>query len=143
MDAQNQVVRKLEEKERVLQNNLSLVEKEMNCRQQALELHKRKVKIKSIYFNCFWQESNFCTSTRQPTACTCVVYLRIHFAYKPYSSVFANNVTNAYTQRSARHIEAHHSLSSQRGSDYSCQLNEMNVRDLFPQTERQVVKFHF
>ena len=45
VDAQNQVVRKLEEKERVLQNNLSLVEKEMNCRQQALELHKRKVNV--------------------------------------------------------------------------------------------------
>jgi len=41
-EAQNVVVRKLEEKERILQNNLLTVEKESNLRQQAMELHKRK-----------------------------------------------------------------------------------------------------
>ena len=42
VEAQNQVVRKLEEKERLLQNNLSTIEKELACKQQAMELHKRK-----------------------------------------------------------------------------------------------------
>ncbi|RWS26700.1 E3 ubiquitin-protein ligase Bre1-like isoform X7, partial [Leptotrombidium deliense] len=42
VEAQNQVVRKLEEKERLLQNNLSTIEKELSMRQQAMELHKRK-----------------------------------------------------------------------------------------------------
>ncbi|XP_076054151.1 E3 ubiquitin-protein ligase Bre1 isoform X2 [Oratosquilla oratoria] len=42
VEAQNQVVRKLEEKERLLQNNLATVEKELTLRQQALEMHKRK-----------------------------------------------------------------------------------------------------
>lgn len=38
----NSVVRKLEEKERILQNSLATVEKECSIRQQAMELHKRK-----------------------------------------------------------------------------------------------------
>jgi len=42
VEAQNQVVRKLEEKERILQNNLATVEKELILRQQGMELHKRK-----------------------------------------------------------------------------------------------------
>ncbi|XP_054161348.1 E3 ubiquitin-protein ligase Bre1-like isoform X2 [Oppia nitens] len=42
VEAQNQVVRKLEEKERLLQNNLSTIEKELSLRQQSMELHKRK-----------------------------------------------------------------------------------------------------
>jgi len=42
VEAQNQVVRKLEEKERLLQNNLSTIEKELNLKQQAMEAHKRK-----------------------------------------------------------------------------------------------------
>ncbi|XP_029648554.1 E3 ubiquitin-protein ligase Bre1 [Octopus sinensis] len=42
VQAQNQVVRKLEEKERILQNNLATVEKELSLRQQAMEMHKRK-----------------------------------------------------------------------------------------------------
>jgi len=42
VEAQNQVVRKLEEKERLLQNNLAAVEKELTLRQQAMEMHKRK-----------------------------------------------------------------------------------------------------
>lgn len=42
VEAQNQVVRKLEEKERLLQNNLATVEKELSLRQQAMEMHKRK-----------------------------------------------------------------------------------------------------
>lgn len=36
------MVRKLEEKERILQNSLATVEKELAVRQQALEMHKRK-----------------------------------------------------------------------------------------------------
>ena len=42
VEAQNQVVRKLEEKERLLQNNLATVEKELQLRQQAMDMHKRK-----------------------------------------------------------------------------------------------------
>ncbi|KAL8597186.1 hypothetical protein ACOMHN_022233 [Nucella lapillus] len=42
VDAQNMVVRSLEDKERILQQSLALVEKEANFTQQALELHKRK-----------------------------------------------------------------------------------------------------
>lgn len=42
VEAQNQVVRKLEEKERLLQNSLSTVEKELSLRQQAAEMHRRK-----------------------------------------------------------------------------------------------------
>jgi hypothetical protein len=42
VEATNVVVRKLEEKERILQNSLSTVEKELALRQQAMEMHKRK-----------------------------------------------------------------------------------------------------
>ncbi|XP_060571175.1 E3 ubiquitin-protein ligase Bre1-like [Ruditapes philippinarum] len=42
VEAQILVVRKLEEKERVLQNNIMTMEKELALTQQALELHKRK-----------------------------------------------------------------------------------------------------
>lgn len=42
VEAANVVVRKLEEKERFLQNSLSTVEKELALRQQAMEMHKRK-----------------------------------------------------------------------------------------------------
>ncbi|CAH1101653.1 unnamed protein product [Psylliodes chrysocephalus] len=42
VDAGNLVVRKLEEKERILQNTLATVEKELALRQQAMEMHKRK-----------------------------------------------------------------------------------------------------
>lgn len=42
VEAQNQVVRKLEEKERLLQNNLSTVEKELSLTQQVMESHRRK-----------------------------------------------------------------------------------------------------
>ena len=41
-EATNNVVRKLEEKERLLQNSLATVEKELALRQQAMEMHKRK-----------------------------------------------------------------------------------------------------
>ena len=41
IEAQNQVVRKLEEKERLLQNHLSTTEKELAIRQKVLEQHKR------------------------------------------------------------------------------------------------------
>ena len=42
VEAQNQVVRKLEEKERLLQSSLVAMEKELAMRQQAMEMHKRK-----------------------------------------------------------------------------------------------------
>ena len=42
VDAQNQVVRKLEEKERIMQNNIATIEKELTLRQQAMDFHKRK-----------------------------------------------------------------------------------------------------
>lgn len=42
MEAMNVVIRRLEEKERVLQNNLTTTEKELVLRQQAMEMHKRK-----------------------------------------------------------------------------------------------------
>ncbi|KAF5279193.1 hypothetical protein FQR65_LT03440 [Abscondita terminalis] len=42
VDSANVVVRKLEEKERILQNTLATVEKELSLRQQAMEMHKRK-----------------------------------------------------------------------------------------------------
>jgi E3 ubiquitin-protein ligase BRE1 len=42
VEAQNQVVRKLEEKERLLTTNLLTVDKELSMRQQAMEMHKRK-----------------------------------------------------------------------------------------------------
>uniref|UniRef100_UPI00398E75C9 E3 ubiquitin-protein ligase BRE1A-like isoform X2 n=1 Tax=Pristiophorus japonicus TaxID=55135 RepID=UPI00398E75C9 len=42
VDAQLQVVKKLEEKEHLLQNNLSTMEKELSLRTQTLEMHKRK-----------------------------------------------------------------------------------------------------
>ena len=41
VEAQNQVVRKLEEKERLLMQSLATVEKELQLRQQAMEMHKR------------------------------------------------------------------------------------------------------
>lgn len=41
LEAQNHVVRKLEEKERLLLGNLQTLEKELAGRQQALELHRR------------------------------------------------------------------------------------------------------
>ncbi|KAJ8980917.1 hypothetical protein NQ317_011558, partial [Molorchus minor] len=42
VESANLVVRKLEDKERILQNTLSTVEKELALRQQAMEMHKRK-----------------------------------------------------------------------------------------------------
>ncbi|KAL7293971.1 hypothetical protein TKK_0012550 [Trichogramma kaykai] len=42
VEAANVVVRKLEDKERLLQNSLATVEKELALRQQAMEMHKRK-----------------------------------------------------------------------------------------------------
>ncbi|KAK0057272.1 E3 ubiquitin-protein ligase Bre1 [Biomphalaria pfeifferi] len=42
VEAQNLVVRSLEEKERLLQNSLAAVEKEQSITQQAMEMHKRK-----------------------------------------------------------------------------------------------------
>lgn len=42
VEAQNLVIRKLEEKERLLLHQLNLNEKELASRQQAMELHKRK-----------------------------------------------------------------------------------------------------
>lgn len=43
VDAQLQVVRKLEEKEHLLQSSIGTGEKELGLRTQALEMNKRKV----------------------------------------------------------------------------------------------------
>lgn len=43
VDAQLQVVRKLEEKERLLQGTISTAERELALRTQALDMNKRKV----------------------------------------------------------------------------------------------------
>lgn len=43
VDAQLQVVRKLEEKERLLQGTISTAERELTLRTQALDMNKRKV----------------------------------------------------------------------------------------------------
>lgn len=43
VDAQNQVVRKLEEKERILQTSIATMEKDLDLRQQAIEQHKKIV----------------------------------------------------------------------------------------------------
>ena len=65
VDAQNQVVRKLEEKERILQNNLSTMDKEISLRQQSLELNKRKVALNiasqfySFYLIWGWTEKTW------------------------------------------------------------------------------------
>jgi len=50
VEAQNQVVRKLEEKERALQSSVSTLEKEMVFRSQAMEMHKRKVRFYCMFF---------------------------------------------------------------------------------------------
>lgn len=42
IEALHIVLRKLEEKERILQNTVSTIEKELALRQQAMEMHKRK-----------------------------------------------------------------------------------------------------
>merc|ERR1719219_687889 len=42
VEAQNQVVRKLEEKERLLQTNLAALDKELSMRRRAMGMHKRK-----------------------------------------------------------------------------------------------------
>lgn len=43
VDAQLQVVRKLEEKERLLQGTINTAERELALRTQALDMNKRKV----------------------------------------------------------------------------------------------------
>ena len=48
VDAQLQVVRKLEEKERLLQGTISTAERELALRTQALDMNKRKVTHYSV-----------------------------------------------------------------------------------------------
>lgn len=48
MDAQLQVVSKLEEKERLLQGTISTAERELALRTQALDMNKRKVTRRSV-----------------------------------------------------------------------------------------------
>lgn len=54
VDAQLQVVRKLEEKEHLLQSSIGTGEKELGLRTQALEMNKRKVS--SCFFFSSWIE---------------------------------------------------------------------------------------
>ena len=51
VDAQLQVVRKLEEKEHLLQSNIGTGEKELGLRTQALEMNKRKVRWITLWSN--------------------------------------------------------------------------------------------
>ena len=52
VDAQLQVVRKLEEKEHLLQSSIGTGEKELGLRTQALEMKKRKVTGSFWRWNC-------------------------------------------------------------------------------------------
>lgn len=67
VEAQNQVVRRLEEKERLLQSSIGCAEKELMLRQQAMEMHKRKA-IESaqsaadlkLHLGLFFNHFNIC-----------------------------------------------------------------------------------
>lgn len=60
VDAQLQVVRKLEEKERLLQGTISTAERELALRTQALEMNKRKVNIRMCcYLQGYVNQENF------------------------------------------------------------------------------------
>ena len=48
VDAQLQVVRKLEEKERLLQGTINAAERELSLRTQALDMNKRKVTYREV-----------------------------------------------------------------------------------------------
>lgn len=48
VDAQLQVVRKLEEKERLLQGTIGTAERELTLRTQALDMNKRKVTLSRV-----------------------------------------------------------------------------------------------
>jgi len=52
VDAQLQVVRKLEEKERLLQGTISTAERELALRTQALDMNKRKVTRSVMSHSC-------------------------------------------------------------------------------------------
>lgn len=52
VDAQLQVVRKLEEKERLLQGTISAAERELALRTQALDMNKRKVHLSRFCILC-------------------------------------------------------------------------------------------
>lgn len=54
VDAQLQVVRKLEEKEHLLQSNIGTGEKELGLRTQALEMNKRKVWWTLLFGLTWW-----------------------------------------------------------------------------------------
>ncbi|PFX20960.1 E3 ubiquitin-protein ligase Bre1-like [Stylophora pistillata] len=71
-ETQTQLVKKLEEREKALQNAVTSLEKELNLRQQAMELHKRKaiesaqaaqdMKIRFDLFQQQFQEAQDCLS---------------------------------------------------------------------------------
>lgn len=62
VDAQLQVVRKLEEKERLLQGTISAAERELSLRTQALDMNKRKV------------QSSLCVCVRDCTSALCRLF---------------------------------------------------------------------
>lgn len=69
VDAQLQVVRKLEEKERLLQGTINTAERELALRTQALDMNKRKVRdvVTSSELRLSWpQQINTCVSAPPP-----------------------------------------------------------------------------
>lgn len=79
----NTVVRKLEEKERILQNSLATVEKECSIRQQAMEMHKRKaIESAQSAADLKLHLGNY----------SCVTYILIPFGYSD------NKILNYYFQ---------------------------------------------
>lgn len=103
VDAQLQVVRKLEEKERLLQGTISTAERELALRTQALDMNKRKVtqytphrfpnlicprslhEIRLFYAICTPSASYFCSEEvfNSPT-CEITLY-RLHIKKGLYS----------------------------------------------------------
>lgn len=77
-ETQTQLVKKLEEREKALQNAVTSLEKELNLRQQAMELHKRKavesaqaaqdVKIRFDSFQQQFQEVWSCLHSRKTSS---------------------------------------------------------------------------
>lgn len=78
VEAANVVVRKLEEKERLLQNSLATVEKELALRQQAMEMHKRKAieSAQSAADLKLHLGKTFCTNTKKKLKKILIINIR-------------------------------------------------------------------
>merc|ERR1712012_306377 len=96
VEAQNQVVRKLEEKERILQNNLATVEKELILRQQGMELHKRKA------------------GESAQTAADLKLHLDKYHAQLKEAQTLVTEKTSALQQETFKHKRMHEDIASLR-----------------------------